>query len=130
MSSKSLYLTSFNNHFFEFLDDIISIFPDDADLLSAKNAALLFRKANPRIIIQIWNNYVVGKYQDIIDQGNLDFFINKDYSNDLSNYDNCEKIVDVINRLREPVKKMESEDQKKAMKYIQNLTKLSTLYSS
>jgi hypothetical protein len=130
MSSKSLYLTSFNNHFFEFLDDIISIFPDDADLLSAKNAALLFRKANPKIIIQIWNNYVVGKYQEMINQGNIEFFINKDYSNDLANTKHAEKIVDVINRLREPVKKMGPEDQKKAMKYIQNLTKLSTLYTS
>jgi len=129
MSSKSLYLTSFNNHFFEFLDDIISIFPNDADLLSAKNAALLFRKANPKIIIQIWNNYVVGKYQEMINRGNIEFFINKDYSNDLENTKHAEKIVDVINRLREPVKKMGPEDQKKAMKYIQNLTKLSTLYN-
>jgi hypothetical protein len=130
MSSNSTILTAFNDHFMEFLDDIIRVFPDDSDILASKNSAALIRKANPRLIIQIWNSYVVGKYKDKIDAGNIDFFINKDYSDDLVHADNSKKIVEVIDRLRNPIKMMTTEDQAKTMKYIQNLTKLSTIYVS
>ena len=130
MSSNSTILTAFNDHFMEFLDDIIRVFPDDSDILASKNSATLIRKANPRLIIQIWNSYVVGKYKEMIDAGNIDFFINKDYADDLVHADNSRKIVEVIDRLRNPVKMMTTEDQAKTMKYIQNLTKLSTIYVS
>jgi len=130
MSSNSTILTAFNDHFVEFLDDIICVFPDDSDILASKNSALLIRKANPRLIIQIWNSYLVGRYKDMIDAGNIDFFINKDYSDDLVHADNSKKIVEVIDRLRNPIKMMTPEDQAKTMKYIQNLTKLSAIYVS
>lgn len=130
MSSNSTILTAFNDHFMEFLDDIIRVFPDDSDILASKNSAILIRKANPRLIIQIWNSYVVGKYKDMIDAGNINFFINKDYTDDLVHADNSRKIVEVIDRLRNPIKTMTPEDQAKTMKYIQNLTKLSTIYVS
>lgn len=130
MSSNSAILTAFNDHFVEFLDDIIRVFPDDSDILASKNSASLIRKANPRLIIQIWNSYVVGKYKDMIDAGNIEFFINKDYADDLVHADNSKKIVEVIDRLRNPIKMMTPEDQAKTMKYIQNLTKLSAIYVS
>jgi hypothetical protein len=130
MSSSSTILTAFNDHFIEFLDDIITVFPEDPDILASKNSLLLIRKANPRLIIQIWNSYIVGKYKAMIDVGNIDFFINKDYTNDLVHADNSKKIVEVIDRLRSPIKLMTVEEQAKTMKYIQNLTKLSTIYAS
>lgn len=130
MSSNSTIITAFNDHFIEFLDDIITVFPEDLDILASKNSLLLIRKANPRLIIQIWNSYIVGKYKAMIDAGNIDFFINKDYTNDLVHADNSKKIVEVIDRLRSPIKSMTVEEQGKTMKYIQNLTKLSTIYAS
>lgn len=130
MSSNSTIITAFNDHFIEFLDDIITVFPEDPDILASKNSLLLIRKANPRLIIQIWNSYIVGKYKAMIDAGNIDFFINKDYTNDLVHADNSKKIVEVIDRLRSPIKSMTVEEQGKTMKYIQNLTKLSTIYAS
>ena len=130
MSSNSTIITAFNDHFIEFLDDIITVFPEDPDILASKNSLLLIRKANPRLIIQIWNNYIVGKYKAMIDAGNIEFFINKDYTDDLVHTDNSKKIVDVIDRLRSPIKSMTLEEQSKTMKYIQNLTKLSTIYAS
>ena len=130
MSGNSTILTAFNDHFIEFLDDIITVFPEDSDILASKNSMLLIRKANPRLIIQIWNSYIVGKYKSMIDAGNIDFFINKDYTDDLVHADNSKKIVEVIDRLRNPIKSMLPEDQAKTMKYIQKLTKLSTIYGS
>lgn len=123
-------LTAFNDHFIEFVSDISRVFPDDADIVAAKNSFLLIRKANPKMIIKIWHSFVVEKYQDMIDQGDVSFFIDKDYSSDLSYSEHSDKIMEAINRLRNPVKLMNVEEQKKVMKYIQNLKKLSLLYHS
>jgi hypothetical protein len=120
-------LTAFNDHFAEFVDDIQSVFPEDPDILTAKNALIAIRKANPKMIVKIWNTYIVGKYRDQIDAGNLDFFMNKDYSADVAATQHSDKIMESINRLREPIKNMTPDDQAKTMKYIQNLTKLSSL---
>ena len=123
-------LTAFNDHFFEFLNDVQKVFPEDADILTAKNALLTVRKANPKMIVKIWNAFVVGKYKGEIEAGNIDFFINKDYSADVSSASNSDKIMESINRLREPIKNMCTDNQSKVMKYIQNLTKLAELCDS
>ena len=120
-------LTAFNDHFFEFVNDIQEIFPDDHDLLVSKNSLMLVRKANPKMIVKIWNAYVVGKYKSEIEAGNLDFFINKDYSSDFANANNSDKIIEAIDRFRQPIKNMSEENKTKSIKYIQNLTKLATL---
>lgn len=120
-------LTAFNDHFIEFINDVHLVFPEDADILSAKNALMAIRKANPKMIVKIWNAFIVGKYKSEIESGNLDFFIDKDYSQDVSNAANSDKIMESIDRLRAPIKNMTSENQAKVMKYIQNLTKLAEL---
>lgn len=120
-------LTAFNDHFFEFLNDVQSVFPNDADILTAKNALLAFRKANPKLIVRIWTLLVVGKYKKEVEDGNIDFFINKDYATDVSSANNSDKILEAIDRLRQPIKQMTPENQAKSMKYIQNLTKLAEL---
>jgi len=120
-------LTVFNDHFIDFINDVHLVFPEDADILSAKNSLTLIRKANPKMIVKIWNAFIVGKYKSEIEAGNLDFFINKDYSQDVSNAANSDKIMESIDRLRAPIKNMTIENQAKVMKYIQNLTKLAEL---
>lgn len=123
-------LTAFNDHFMEFISDIQRIFPDDHDILTAKNSLLAIRKANPKMIIKIWNNYIVGKYKKQIEDGDISFFINKDYAQDLVYANNSDKIIESIDRLRMPIKSMNSTEQSKTMKYIQNLTKLAHIYVS
>jgi hypothetical protein len=120
-------LTAFNDHFAEFVADIQNVFPEDPDILTAKNALLTIRKANPRMIVKIWNTFIVGKYKSEIDAGNMDFFINKDYSDDVLTSQHSDKIMESIDRLRKPIKQMTPEDQAKTMKYIQNLTKLASM---
>ena len=127
-TQSSTILNAFNDHFMEFVNDIINVFPNDTDILAAKNSFMLIRKANPKMIIKIWHKQVVEKYEKFIDEGNISFFINKDYKDDLTNAENSEKITEAIDRLRNPVKLMTEEDQEKVMKYIQNLKKLSTIY--
>ena len=120
-------LTAFNDHFLEFVNDILRVFPNDPDVLTAKNAFLTARKANPKLIVRALKLYVVEKYRKEIESGNIEFFINKDYTNDAAVSPYSDKITEAIDRLREPIKLMTEKDQAVSMKYMQNLTKLSDL---
>jgi hypothetical protein len=129
MSSPN-FQSLFNDHFMEFVCAIQNVFPDDVDILTAKNALIAIRKANPKLLIKIWNTYIITPYKNEIDAGNIDFFLLKDYSNDLVNAGNSEKIMESINRLRSPVQQMNTEERKNVVKYLQNLSKLSALHFS
>ena len=117
----------FNDLFFDFLTDILRVFPDDVEILTAQNALLQIRKVNPKLILKIWRAYIIEKYSQEIEAGSIDFFVDKDYSLDINGTDNSDKIMGFINRLREPIRNMSSDDQLIIMKYMQNLSKISIL---
>ena len=130
---KSTILSGFNNHLFEFIEDIQKVFPENEDIDVTKTALSSFRKANPKLIITIWFEYIVDPYTSEIDKGNLDFFINKDYSRDVSDMNKMykiSKILESIDKLREPIKKMSDKNKKQSMQYMQNLSKLAKIYSN
>jgi hypothetical protein len=128
-SIKTQILKTFNDQFMQFVEDIINVFPNDPDIILAKNAFIFFRKTNPKILIDIWYRYVAKKYQDVILKGDISFFIEKDYGDDLENLNDwSKKSLEAINRLRYPVKNMNPENQSKSMKYCQNLTTLCIHY--
>jgi len=120
-------VTVFNDHFSDFVNDIQSVFPEDPDILTAKNALLAIRKANPKLLVRIWVKYISNPYKNQIESGDINFFLTKDYSSDLARNDNADKIMESIDRLRNPIKEMSLENQAKTMKYIQNLSKLAVL---
>jgi len=126
MTTKSPNIVSiFNNHFSEFIDDISNVFPDNVKLMSAKNSLIAIKRANPKMIIKIWIDYVAIPYKTQIQNGDISFFLNNDYMKDLGDY--SQSTMEYINMLRDPIKNMGSENQAKAMKYIQNLSKISEL---
>jgi len=120
-------LSVFNDHFAEFVNDIQNVFPENVDILTAKNALLAIRKANPKLLVKVWIKYIISQYQSQIDSGDINFFINKDYATDFLVNDNADKIMEAIDRLRSPVKQMSPENQAKTIKYLQNLSKLALM---
>ena len=129
MSDKSQYLKAFNEHFIHFVMDIHKVFPEDNDILYSLNALKEIRKINPRLIMLIFNDYVAKNYRDEILSGNIDFFLDKDYSSDMKNMKNANSIVEKINNLREPIRKMNNDNKSKTLKYLQNLIKLCDYYN-
>jgi len=107
-------VTVFNDHFSEFVNDVQSVFPDNVDILTAKNALLAIRKANPKLLVRIWIKYVYTPYKKQIEDGDINFFLTKDYSTDLAINDNADKIMESIDRLRKPVNEMSVENQAKS----------------
>jgi len=120
---------AFNNHLTEFIDDLISIFPDDGDIKMARTAFANMKSFNPTAVIKIWYKYI-SKYSDAIAGGDISFFIDRDYSTDVDGSEKRDEVQRIIDKLRNPVRNMGTENQSKAMKYIQNLTKISTMYIS
>ena len=124
----SQILSAFNDHFTEFVDDIKRVFPNDVDIATAANALAKLRKANPKIIIMAFKQFVSSPYKKEIESGEIEFFINKDYSQDVGG-DSASLILSKIDLLRKPVSEMNESEQQKVIKYLQNLTKLADLYN-
>jgi hypothetical protein len=129
MTDKSSILRAFNTHLFDFMDDLISIFPNNNDLVLAKSSFDTIKKANPTAIIKAWLKFVYHPYKDVIDNGDISFFFDKDYSDDLSAVSNANKILNIIDTLRTPIKEMGDTSKEHTIKYIQNLSKLSMMYN-
>ena len=64
--------------------------------------------------------FYIKIYFRLFDNGEIEFFTEKDYGEDTTNMDNSAEVVNAINRIREPVRMMSHENQMKTMKYIQN----------
>ena len=126
---KAQILRAFNDHFMELVDDIIRVFPDNNDIKTLKTAFSRMRKINPKLILTAVQAYVLANYRQEIEAGNLDFFIEKDYSYDLSSIKNSKYIISKIEQLRNSVRKMNDDDKKNVVKYLHNLLKLSDLYN-
>lgn len=124
-------LTAFNDHFLDFIKDIQKVFPDNKSIRMAKNSTQVAINFTPKLLIVTWNKYVVMPYKSNILDGDISFFINKDYKTDLTDINDTDSINSImrqIDELREPIRQMDSENQIKSMKYMQNLTKLTQLY--
>ena len=117
----------FNDIFFKFVDLISNTFPHDLDVTIAKNKLYTIKKLNPKMIIKIWRLHITEKYKDTIEKGDIDFFIEKNYSEDLNHMPNSERIMNCVNKLRGPIKKMDSSKQDLTMNFIQDLTKVSQM---
>jgi hypothetical protein len=130
MADKSTVLRAFNTHLVEFLDDIISIIPGNVGLVATKNSFEMYKKANPTLLIKIWYSYVYMPYAEIIEKGDLDFFITKDYSEDLSYLQNSKNILNAIDTLRGQIKNMSETNRNHSLEYIRNLCKLSNMYTT
>ena len=128
--NKSEILSAFNTHLLEFFNDIITIFPNNSDIQVTYTSLNAMKKANPKLIVSVWKEHIADNYKNEIVKGNIDFFLNKDYASDVGNAENAKYILEKINILRDPIKKLGEDNLNKTIKYIQNLTKISELYYS
>ena len=128
MTDKSNILKTFNNQFFAFLDDVIRVFPDNVDIATGKKSFEMIRMANASLIIKSWYSYVYSQYKESIDNGDVDYFVNKDYQNDLQSVSNNGEVLRIIDSLREPIKNMDDANKAHTVKYLQILSKLSEAY--
>ena len=123
-------LKVFNSQFNEFLNDIHNVFPDDANVKTAKFYLNKVTKVNPSLSIKAWYEYVTKPYNNEIKTGDFSFFLSKDYKADLGTSDNydSDSIMGAIQMIKEKAQLMSYDNKDKTIKYIQNLSKLSDMY--
>lgn len=127
-TDKTTLLRAFNKHFFEFMDDIIAIYPDSTDIISGRASFDVIKRANPTAILKVWHQYIYLPYKTVIDNGDIRFFFEKDYGQDLVDLANPTEIMEIIDRIRGPIKQMDPTNQLHTAKYFQNLSKMAMLY--
>ena len=66
---------------------------------------------------------------DEIEKGNIAYFLEKDYAQDIQHVSDVKGVVDAINKIRNPINEMGEKNQQTSMQYILNLSRLSKLYS-
>ena len=129
MVDKSTLMRSFNTHFVEMMTDIISLNTNNSELKSGLNSFEMVKNLNPSLVIKTWHLKVVTPYHDIIKTGDISFFCEKDYTQDLGKLSNANDIISIIEKIREPIRNMSSTDKQHTIKYIQNLCILADMYS-
>ena len=125
---KSTISKAFNKLFFDFLDDVLVVFPESKEIQQAKKSFSLLKTANPSILIKAWKTHVYDKYQEHIDGGDISFFFEKDYSGDLQDVRGGDDIMKMIDNIREPLASMEENNKKHCADYVLKLSKLSVMY--
>ena len=121
------FLKVFNNHLIEFIEDLETIFPDNIDIKTGHTFISSIKKVNPKKLIQVWKTSVYDVYGDKIFDGDIDYFLNKDYRDDLPE-DTSSKFFAILEDIRNLLKNTTIENKKKGMKYVQNLTKICKIY--
>ena len=139
-------LDIFNQQFKEFVENISKSFPRNTTVSQMKTALGLIGVVKPTLIYKGFKKNVIDMYRNEIESGDITFFIDKDYKQDVTIAvcnmvddlsflkktvdSDLNSILEKIDALREPVREMNKEEQKNVMKYIQNLMKLSDLYET
>ncbi len=130
MADKSSINKAFNTLLFSFLDDIITIFPEQEDIATAKTSMMSFKQMNPTLLIKSWYKMVYVPYANVINAGDVSFFFDKDYSADLQNVPNGKELMKMIDKVRGPIRSMDDTNRGHCAEYILKLSKLSEMYSS
>jgi hypothetical protein len=77
MADKSTILRTFNTNFFDFINEVLTIYPNNPGIMTGKNAFEMAKKANPTILIKVWYNFIYSRYHDVIDSGDITFIYEK-----------------------------------------------------
>lgn len=128
-TDKTLIMKTFNKQLFDFFDDIIRIVDLNEEVKVARVYFETLRKANPSILLKVWHKKITVPYGTIINEGNMDYFLEKDYSSDIINIPNAREIVRIIDSsLRDPIRSMDDVNKTHCMRYVQLLSRLSVAY--
>jgi hypothetical protein len=128
-SIKPQVLQEFNNQFFEFVDDIYRIFPNQYEIKTTRMFVTVMSKMKPTFIIEFVKGYIITPYGSYIKEGNLDFFSNNDFSND-SNVGGSDYVLDKIKLVTKYINMMSDSQKETVVVYLQNMAELCELYYS
>ena len=133
MKDKSTVCKAFNKHFFDFIEDLLVIFPNSKEIMFAKKSFSTVNRFNVSLLIKQWYNNVYLPYGEQIANNDIEFFLQKDYSSDLKKNKDAKQsddIIKMIENIRQPIAVTDEINKQHSLKYLQNLNKLSAMYNN
>lgn len=127
---KSLF-KDFNKIYFDFLDFLKKYSNGDKIFNDFYRKSYIIKKTNIKLIIKIWYDNISSLYNKEIEEGNIDFFLNKDYNleiNKIENYNNSYNINSYIDFFRKQYNILDDSIIQSFINYVQHLNKLSLNY--
>lgn len=122
-SLKELFCTQL----MEFMDDIILVFPNNLDIKTGRTFVVGLINVSKKKLMGIWKTSIVDIYDEAIMNGDKNYFINKDYSYDLG-VGKTDNMMNIVEEIRLLIRNTSEENKDKAIKYLQNLSKICKLY--
>jgi hypothetical protein len=117
--SKRIFIDTFFSQFAEFMNELIKVFPNDADFLAYKMGLSFFHKTNPTFIISTICEHVLPYEQTILAK-NEDFFLKHDFKEYMSD----DTVGSVILKLKSLWTVLTAENRECVWNYIILLTNL------
>lgn len=128
MTNNLLITSTFNTQFGECLQEISELYPEESKLKKYSRYVESVKKMNPSLLIKVWKTHITDKYEHQIEKGDLEYFLTKDYQEDVASLEKTKTVEEIIEYLRTMMVDMSSENKTRSFQYIQNLTKLSKHY--
>jgi len=132
--NKSLLVKIFSEQVVELYRDMRIVYPNNISIKTGLTLVEQIKTFNPKMMISKYKEGVNDEYYDHIIKGDLEFFINKDYSMDCKKQGYVGKEVKEttawLNTIKELYKEQGEENKKKIKKYFQNFSKICKMYYS
>lgn len=123
----------FNKQFIAFLDDILRVFPEDKDIINLHKLVVSVQKKNVKLASTMWRNCVVKYYKNAIMRGDLNYFIDKKYDDDMVGAgvasNSMLDLNSIIDRLRGPISMMSASNKHSTIMHMRGLTVISEAIS-
>ena len=120
------YLSSFNKTYFLFLDFIKTYLKDDPNFKTFYRKNLIVKETNVKLIIKTWDDRITKKYYHEVMNKNFDFFLNKEYTNDITAKET--PLIKYINDFKQVYPTLDESVKKEFTDYIVDLTQYSYNY--
>ncbi|MAP67427.1 MAG: hypothetical protein CMF80_07005 [Candidatus Marinimicrobia bacterium] len=134
IDEKSI-LNAFCKNYKEWMEWTVSLFKEENNkthktIRGGCELVCNFIKLNPILFITGYYKQIYARYKKYIDDGDFNFFAEKDYSWDIEDgaLVNAKKALETIHTIRKELHKFSDHVKSRWMKYVKTVSKLSLLY--
>jgi hypothetical protein len=120
--------TSFNKTYFSFLEFIKKYLKNDSNFKMFYRKNQIVKETNVKIIITMWNERITKKYYTQVMNKDFEFFLNKSYSEEITNKEKETPLLKYINDFKEIFPSLDETTKNEFLDYILNLTNYSYIY--
>lgn len=113
----------------ELIADMSRVYPEEADIVTFGEFVAQARKTNPRLLVTAFDECVRIPYGGKILEGDIEFFLNKDYKKDIGGAASTD-MVGKIEGFKASVRRLRPTDIQAVTRYMQGLVKLSEAFAA